>query len=703
MSSPRPPREPGDEPPPYGLEQYAREKELPPDWLAEEFQMRTHRGREVAIPYHDAEGRPVFEKYRAGDGRFRAGKGAELIPYGLDRLDDDGGTVLIVEGESDVHTCAHHGVAAVGIPGARNWKPVWTEYLDGRDILVWEEPDDAGAAMVRALAEDLPDARVIEAPEDAKDPSDLHLADSNAFRDRLTRLIKDARPISEVVEELPEPEDGDDDHQKDSQKAKILGIADDLELFHDERDEGYVRLEQDGHRETWRLRGARFKSWLAYKFFEREGTAPSASVLNDALQVMTGRALFEGPTRPLANRLTWDDDRALWYDLTDEAWRVVRIVPGEWELVEEPPPLFRRYAHQAAQVEPDPIPAEALPDLMGPFLNLPEGSRERRLLYVWLPAALVAEVPRPVLVPHGPQGAGKSVLTRMLRALVDPSEVPIPSFPESRRDLAQALDHNAMTALDNVSKLSRSLSDTLCRAVTGGGFTKRRLYTDEDDVLFKFCRAVILNGINVAATRPDLLDRCLLVELDRIDPEEQTPERGLRKHFRALRPQIFGAMLDALARAMEIEPGLGFKSLPRMADWTRWAYAVAEAVGIGGDQFLEDYAGNRAARNEEALASHPVGSAILRFMRGRSEWIGTVTWLLEELEDVATREGIDTTQRRWPGSSHWLTRRINEVTPNLEDAGIRWEPEWKWDPEVGKLARLTRTAALGRENREPEG
>lgn len=369
MSSPRPPRNPNRKPPPYSLEQYAREKKLPAAWLAQEFALRTHREREVAIPYLDAEGNPAFEKYRAGDGRFRAGKGAKLIPYGLDRL-DEAGSVLIVEGESDVHTLARHGVAAVGIPGARNWKPEWTKYLDGLDIRVWKEPDDAGADMVRRLAADLPDARVIEAPEDAKDPSDLHLADSDAFLDRLTGLMRDARPITEVVEELPAPKEEEGGRVVVPSPKQPMGVA--RRLVND------VYTGPEGHALLHDFRGDfyRYDSTCWPEIRESVVRAAAYRYLEDAFYLKATKDGIEFES--------WNPTR---YKITDvlDALRAIVLLEGE-----EPP------AWTSDRQEP---PADEMVSMANGLLHLPS----RRLYdhtpayfnYHSLPFAFDPEAPRP--------------------------------------------------------------------------------------------------------------------------------------------------------------------------------------------------------------------------------------------------------------------------------------------------------------------
>ena len=89
------------------------------------------RSPAVRIPYFDQAGeetavriRLALEKHPERDDRFRWRKGSKPTLYGLWRLPRirDAGYVVLVEGESDCHTLWHHGIEALGIPGAANWK-----------------------------------------------------------------------------------------------------------------------------------------------------------------------------------------------------------------------------------------------------------------------------------------------------------------------------------------------------------------------------------------------------------------------------------------------------------------------------------------------------------------------------------------------------------------------------------------------------
>jgi KaiC/GvpD/RAD55 family RecA-like ATPase len=157
----------------------------------------------VAIPYRDADGRVIRTKMRTQKGTFwdRDGEGAPL--YGQDVLASVPPTipVLIVEGESDCHAGWQHGLCVVGLPGASQWRSEYAPLLSGRDVYVWQEPDEGGATLVAAIAKDLPKAKVIREVTHQNDPvkdlCDLHqrVPDLDAFQKVWKDLMQRATPI----------------------------------------------------------------------------------------------------------------------------------------------------------------------------------------------------------------------------------------------------------------------------------------------------------------------------------------------------------------------------------------------------------------------------------------------------------------------------------------------------------------------------
>jgi hypothetical protein len=131
------------------------------------------------------------------------------------------------------------------------------------------------------------------------------------------------------------------------------------------------------------------------------------------------------------------------------------------------------------------------------ILNL-SNQNEFVLVVAWLLAALRSSGPYPLLAISGEQGSAKTVLSKLVRALVDPNAAPVRALPREERELTIAAHNGHLLAFDNLSGLPAWLSDALCRLASGGSFAVRQLYTDDEEVLFKAARPTVLNGIEVS-------------------------------------------------------------------------------------------------------------------------------------------------------------------------------------------------------------
>src|SRR5262249_1482769 len=184
-----------------------------------------------------------------------------------------------------------------------------------------------------------------------------------------------------------------------------------------------------------------------------------------------------------------------------------------------------------------------------------------------------------VAVLVGEQGSAKSCAARILRTLVDPSEIPLRSPPRDERDLLVGAAKNWVLALDNLSALPAWLSDGLCRISTGGGHSARQLFTDGEAFSLRANRPVTLPGIKDVATRPDLAERSLQLELESIQDARRVAEGALWRRLDDGRPEIFTALVNGLVRAQRDLPDLKLDRLPRMADAAVWATAGEGALG----------------------------------------------------------------------------------------------------------------------------
>jgi hypothetical protein len=271
----------------------------------------------------------------------------------------------------------------------------------------------------------------------------------------------------------------------------------------------------------------------------------------------------------------------------------------------------------------------------------------------------------------GEQGTAKSCAARIHRQLVDPNENPLRSPPKEERDLMAQAASNRCVALDNLSSLPTWLSDAFCRLATGGGHSARTLYTDLEEISLAVKRPVILNGIQDVATRPDLAERVLQIELETIPDDRRISEKELWERFEAARPGIFSALLDGLVCSLRELPAVKFASLPRMADAALWATAGEAAFGWKPGTFIMAY---QKSLNEGAIASveaHPVGVAIRQLLEEQVEWMGEPADLLKALNCLVSDEQRHA--KAWPQNALSLGHCLRRLAPALRRAGIPYE------------------------------
>jgi hypothetical protein len=443
----------------------------------------------------------------------------------------------------------------------------------------------------------------------------------------------------------------------------LIKLAESAELFHTPDKTGFADLGCNGHRETCRIRSKGFRQWLARRFFDETHWAPNSEAMQAALDVIEAKADYDAPERVVHVRVGGLNGK-VYLDLCDENWRVVEIDTRGWRVIDNPPVRFRR----AAGMKPLPIPLRGgSVEELRRFLNV-KSHDDFVLVVAYLLTALRDRGPYPVIALSGEQGAAKSTLAAMLKALLDPNTAPLRALPREDRDLFIAATNGHVLAFDNVSGLSPWISDSLCRLSTGGSFAIRQLYTDQEEVLFDALRPVILNGIEEVITKPDLADRTLFLTLEPIPEELRRPEQELWAAFEVVRPRILGALLSAVARGLAMLPHTKLEKLPRMADFALWVSACETSLWPAGT-FGAAYCGNRDKAIDGVLESDLVAVALRAFMTKRTEWTGTAKELLDAL-------GIEAgeTQRKsknWPGAPQALSGRLRRAATFLRKFGVK--------------------------------
>jgi hypothetical protein len=428
------------------------------------------------------------------------------------------------------------------------------------------------------------------------------------------------------------------------------------ELFHTATGTAFADLLVDGHRESWPIRSKRFRGWLRRRYYEATGSALGAQTISSELDLLEARAQFDAPERSVHVRVA-EHEGHIYLDLADEHWRAIEIGPDGWRVNRCPPVRFRR----PAGMLPLPVPEKGGSiEALLPFLNL-SGRNDFVLVVAWLLATLRSGGPYPLLAISGEQGSAKTVLSKMLKALIDPNAAPVRALPREERELMIAANNGYVLAFDNLSGLPAWLSDALCRLASGGSFAVRQLYTDDDEVLFQAARPLLVNGIEDVVSRPDLADRSIFLTLPPVPDARRQSERELWRQFELARPHILGALLDLVVHGLRALPRIGLDRLPRMADFALWAAACETALWPPGT-FGSAYGANRRAAIECIIDADPIAACVREIMAERSSWTGSAADLL--------RAGADHSGSVWPKNPRALAGRLRRAQTFLRALGI---------------------------------
>jgi hypothetical protein len=452
--------------------------------------------------------------------------------------------------------------------------------------------------------------------------------------------------------------------QKQGVTEQLVALAQEkASIWYSTEEIAYADVMKEGARATYRLSSEAFARYLRREYHAVSGQITTNDTIKTAVDMLCAVAEIGDSEMEVFSRVGKFGDR-YYLDLGTPDWKAIEYSADGWKVVSDPPVRFER----ARKGSPLPLPVSGgnLGDLFD-FINAEE--EDYPLLTGFLLKCLIPDGTEPILILHGEQGSGKSSAAEVIKRIVDPST---PNLLKNVADVRTVAIHAQKTRIllyDNLSYLSPETSDLMCSMSTGGGHVERALYSNDELTVWAFKRPQILTGIDEVATRGDLLDRSLMVELSPITGGHYRAETDYWKDFTECHPYLLGALLDAVCAALKIQKETPKPVGTRMVDFAHIATAADVPLGYSEGAFMARLLENKDRGHEVAIESSPVAIAISRLVRespGES-WSGNVEALSAAL---LLRVDEETKRKKWPNTNRSLGREIARVSPNLRGLGI---------------------------------
>ena len=486
----------------------------------------------------------------------------------------------------------------------------------------------------------------------------LYQQDASEFH-RKRSALKSANKEAQITDWTKLIKSNGDQDESNAHADQLVNLARvNCDLFHDDSGNSYAKFLQNDHNENWALDSEGFQKWLSYKAFTELGFTPSPTAITAALTTLKGYAIHEGKEEEVFLRCAPIQDGYL-IDQTNDRWTAIKVTATGSEIIQFPEIKFIR--SNTATALPDPVEGDI--SLLWEHVNIPAEFQTLIITFIldsWRP-----QTPYPVLELCGEQGSAKSTTHACIRQLSDPNRVPLRTAPKNSQDIFVSASNNHQASFENMSNLSGKMQDALCTLSTGGGFATRKLYSDSDESVIEVKRPVIINGISPVATRPDLIDRLIHIDLPKINCYK--PAEYLEQAFISDLPQVFGGLLNLFSLALIYLPDINIDKPPRMADFVLLGEAVHKAMNID-KSFMDVFMKNRGDSLRRSIESSPVALAVKELIDIRKNYHGTFKQLKVTLDQSHRQDG-----EGWPKSPKGLADALRRSAPALRETGIEIE------------------------------
>lgn len=495
-------------------------------------------------------------------------------------------------------------------------------------------------------------------------------------------LASDLNKQTKAYRQKSKKTEGDDSTSGRTSKADMLSelIRQESTLFHNDDKEAYVHCcinnqpneegESTGvHYEVWALKSEGFKDYAGFKYFEAYDAGVGDSAMKEAIDNLSADAKYSGVKHEVYLRYALHNE-IVYIDLCNDQWQVIVIDESGWKIAENKdiPVKFTRASH----MRPIPAPERggSIDQLWNAFTIKDQDTKH--MLCAWMMDAMLTDTDYLMLEVGGEAGSAKSMMQERIKSLLDPSKGNLLVYSGKLDDLPVIALHTYMVSYENMSHLSKQMQDKFCSMCTGAATATRTLHSTHDISIWGVKRPIIINGIVDLATREDMLQRTVCVELPRI--EKNRSKKELREEWEQQQSQILGALYDLLSKILYQRKviKIPYSEDTRQLDFITNGQAMFNALEVD-DSFPELF--NRSSLNviERSLNHSPVSLALVRLIDNEHSFAGSMTELLTSLSNKYRPDYYDT--KAWPKSPEGLNSTLKRQYSPLRKRGIQIKKE----------------------------
>lgn len=302
--------------------------------------------------------------------------------------------------------------------------------------------------------------------------------------------------------------------------------------------------------------------------------------------------------------------------------------------------------------------------------------QQKMAITVWLFALAFPDMmpTKPLLMLEGAAGSGKSSAAQLIQLALMGAKKPMILQKNKEDDFGVILLRSPIAVFDNTDSYIEWVPDAICSYTTSGMWTKRKFYTDSEEIVIKPHAFIAVASKNPASfRREDVADRCILIRLER--RSTFTNQARLEDEVASLRGKLLGEYLYHLNRIVAILadpsqiPQSDDDSALRMADFSLMARLVGKVLSWGDADITDMLLALQSERDAFINEDDPLVEILtdwLAYRVGGRYNIGRVVTLSELFADL---EGMaQATQKPFYKSAKILAQKMR--SPHIESEFI---------------------------------